>query len=226
MTMPVPGTDRFPRLLRWRFVVYVWMLAVILAFLYPHLPKAREDGRLTACGHQLRSIGTCFSMYAMGWDEQFPPRPEAMVPDQIADIMIFRCKSNSGDPMGYIYLPGLNANCPRDCLMMFDKRCNHWQKRNALYLDASWKTLSEDDFQKEAARMLGPEYRKYYAPEAIARLEDMVAGRETDTNPWRLDYLIRYGEIMIALGAVVLSALIVMLQRWYDRRKAKSQVCA
>ncbi|MFH1709015.1 MAG: DUF1559 domain-containing protein [Planctomycetota bacterium] len=88
-------------------LVVIAIIAILASMLLPVLARAREEGRRTACKNNLRQIGIAMSMYAMSWDECFPMSSTTpggnsgkalgrMVPDQISDVMIFRCKSDTG----------------------------------------------------------------------------------------------------------------------------------
>jgi prepilin-type processing-associated H-X9-DG protein len=129
-------------------------------------------------------MGMAFHMYAQGDDnEKFPQKFVDLFPDQVADKMIFHCKSVPGTGISYTYLTGLTANSPSSAIVAFDKAGNHdYQGRNVLYVDAHVKWLDESRFRHELGKMLQPQYKKHYSKEAVTTINKILAGK-ADVRP-------------------------------------------
>jgi prepilin-type N-terminal cleavage/methylation domain-containing protein/prepilin-type processing-associated H-X9-DG protein len=54
-------------------LVVVGVIAVLAAFFFPVIARAREKGRQSVCLAQLRQIVVAFGLYAEDYDQQFPP---------------------------------------------------------------------------------------------------------------------------------------------------------
>ena len=164
-------------------LVVIAIIAILASMLLPVLARAREEGRRTACKNNLRQIGTAMSMYAMSWDEQFPQTDNTgtglnnscsmglLVPDQVSDVNIFHCKSDTQaqqEPWrdkvtgvvynsSYVYSAyGANANshtalevaADRD-VVGDDKNCNHnLEGANILYVDCHVKWINNRNKKK------------------------------------------------------------------------------
>jgi prepilin-type N-terminal cleavage/methylation domain-containing protein len=53
-------------------LVVIAIIAILAALLFPVFAQAREKGRQTACGNNLKQISSAFLMYQDNWDENFP----------------------------------------------------------------------------------------------------------------------------------------------------------
>ncbi|MFH1707271.1 MAG: hypothetical protein ABIF71_05075 [Planctomycetota bacterium] len=195
-----------------RLLVIVYCVSTLAVAFLLAVPVLREGGRRMVCYNTMRSITVACAMYAMSWQEVFPGRLHDLMPDQISDEDIFRCKGNPVDPVGYVYLSGLTANSPVDCAIMFDRKGNHPGGRNVGYIDAHAHYFKEAAFRQELARLLGPEHRKYYAPEAIAIMEEAAAGRDAGafTRPLLPTGMAAWGLILVIVGGTALTHLIVV----------------
>lgn len=148
---------------------------------HPILEYARGPGRDRACRNCMGSISCALSMYSMSWNEQLPPTLNALYPDQVSDLDIFRCchysgKRGDGEEFGLVYLPGLNVRCLPDTIIMFCKKSHRGEGRNVLSWPCGYPKaydgwpgiVKEDVFQNELKKMLNtPEYRAQYTEEAI-----------------------------------------------------------
>jgi prepilin-type processing-associated H-X9-DG protein len=156
-------------------VAAIWITGVLAGMLLPTLSRAREEARRTACKSNLRQIGLALSMYAMDNNEKFPPKLTDLYPNQVADKMIFHCRSVPGMGMSYTYLTGLNVSAPSNAVVAFDKISNHnGLGRNVLFLDAHVAWYDEFRFRQELKKMLGPGFKDYYDENAVKTINSTL----------------------------------------------------
>jgi prepilin-type N-terminal cleavage/methylation domain-containing protein/prepilin-type processing-associated H-X9-DG protein len=72
MTPPRPSPDRRRGFTLIELLVVIAIIAILAAILFPVFAKARERGRTTSCGSNLRNLGIAVLAYTQDHDEQFP----------------------------------------------------------------------------------------------------------------------------------------------------------
>jgi len=159
-----------------------WIAAVMFT-----LQTIRGGARTYNCKGHLRQIGLACHVYADENDGAFPASLQSTYPIFIDNRKVFVCPGPQPPPgfweaalrrrvkpadRNYVYVSGLRADDPGDCVLAFDRLENHGHKgRNVLFADAhvSWigkpEPQSIDGFQvlldqtREAVRKRGGEIR-------------------------------------------------------------------
>jgi hypothetical protein len=70
-------------------IILLITFVVVIAAWYP-LYKARGEGRDIGCRNCIGSLACALMMYTQSWDGHMPPTPQALFPDQVCDLNIFR----------------------------------------------------------------------------------------------------------------------------------------
>lgn len=157
------------------FFAIILFLMVLGYILLPVIDRPRRD-RISQCKRNLRQIGLALSMYAYKNNEKYPNDLLELFPKYFNDYKVLICregqkglKRNLHDKeTNYIYLPGLTAEAPDDCIVIFDEKNNHDNGRNVLYLDAHTTWSEENEFKQELKRMLDdPTHRNQYSEKAL-----------------------------------------------------------
>lgn len=164
----------------------VSMISVLAGMLLPALTRAREAARKTQCMSNLRQIGigaTSFSDKDLTHGK-YPKTVEQLITSgEILSQNVLRCPSRKGHTgHGYIFtFPAQNTN-PADCIMGFDKKGNHGNYRNVLFLDCHISKMTEHAFHKLAEKMMKPPYKKYYSDADLAKFKAVIEGTESSSN--------------------------------------------
>ena len=104
-------------------LVVIAIISILAAMLMPALSTARERARRIACMNNLRQIGFGLIIFAMDYDEEFPPISSNLGTDQdldmlyssyVSDIRVFACLSDRDNnartaEASYGYLGGMST---------------------------------------------------------------------------------------------------------------------
>lgn len=87
-------------------LVVIAIIAILASILFPVFTRARENGKMVKCAHNLREIGLAMRFYGNDWNGRFPTAYEwssghpllfeALNP-YVKNNQIFRCPSDSGE---------------------------------------------------------------------------------------------------------------------------------
>jgi len=102
------------------------------------------------CKSHLRQIGMACQIYADDNDGAFPTDLSLLYPEYLDSVRVFACTAKPGkwwkftgtrklppEAIGFVYVSGLRADDPGDCLLAFDRPGNHQGPGgNVLYADA------------------------------------------------------------------------------------------
>ncbi len=164
----------------------VSIISVLAGMLLPALTRAREAARRTQCMSNLRQIGigaTSFSDKDLTHGK-YPETVDQLIKSgEIMSQNVLRCPSRKGHTgHGYIFtFPAQNTN-PADCIMGFDKKGNHGNYRNVLFLDCHISKMTEHKFHKLAEKMMKPPYKKCYSEADLAKFKAVIEGTEPSSD--------------------------------------------
>jgi prepilin-type processing-associated H-X9-DG protein len=115
------------------------------------LVRAREAARQAVCRSNLKQIGLALAMYANDYQGQFPPKLQDLFPDYVTDKDLFECPQAPGVE-GYVYVTGLSFESGPTGIAAFDRKGNHEDGRNVLFVDGHVEFMSEAHFEQATAK--------------------------------------------------------------------------
>ena len=121
-------------------VSLIFITPLMISILLPSLSRARELSKRLVCGAQLRGIGTSVKIYAMGWEDQFPPDFDVLVNSGEVTVRQFCCPSSDAVPGDvhacYEYVEGQTEGDDFRNVLVYEKSANHADEGgNVLFLD-------------------------------------------------------------------------------------------
>ena len=130
------------------------------------LSRARELARQAYCLGNLNSIGKGLRVYAADRNERYPEDLNALIEAGYISRQCLRCPSTRGArECDYVYLKA-HWDSPGRTIVACDRKGNHEDWRNVLYLHGSCRGMTEAGFQAELAR----EHNKQFA-EHLRKIE-------------------------------------------------------
>ena len=115
------------------------------------LGKVREKARQATCLANLNTIGTGMQMYATENEDRYPENFEALIKDGMIFEGCLKCPSSrSGRECDYVYLKP-ERDAPYGAIAACDRKGNHEDLRNVLYVSGSVGPITESQFQRELA---------------------------------------------------------------------------
>ena len=121
-------------------VSLIFITPLLISIMLPSLSRARELSKRLVCGAQLQGIGTAVKVYAMDWEDQFPPDFDVLVNSGAMLVGQLRCPT-CGDVSGdvhvcYEYITGqTEGDDPRN-VVVYEKPGHHGDEGgNVLFLD-------------------------------------------------------------------------------------------
>ncbi len=133
-------------------LIVLAIIAILAAMLLPALMRARQQARKAKCKSQLKMIGLGLHMFASDHEDKFPESLEQLVTlKYLSGEQVLECPSRKGGAPGesdYVYLKGLSLESGPEEPVAFDKKGNHPDGRNVLFVDGHVQWLEEAEFQK------------------------------------------------------------------------------
>ncbi len=131
------------------------LVIILAAMLLPALGMARGMGKRVECMSNLKQIVLSCKMYAMDYNEQFPPSLENLYPDYAPSLEVFVCPS-TGDKVtskeeintqgSYLYVSGLSEASDSAAVLIYDREGNHGDDgRNVAFVDGHVDWVSEEE---------------------------------------------------------------------------------
>lgn len=163
-------------------VVVLVPLAIALQgmMLFPALSGARAEARKAACQANLHSIGIGLTLYRNGFENELPETLGDLYPEYVESEMVFACPGTDktvigrdGLPQDYQYVGRLHPETHPLVIVAYDRRGNHDDGRNVLFVDTHVEWLDEDGFHAQLQESLERVKRDWeqYTPERQAALE-------------------------------------------------------
>jgi hypothetical protein len=107
---------------RWKRTIIVLAIAiataVLLAALLPAIELRATENRSLENG---KTLGFCCKEYAIDHGGNYPPSLDVLVPHYLPDRIYLASPLMPGEPVGYIYFPGLKDTSPADAVLLKDK---------------------------------------------------------------------------------------------------------
>ena len=132
-------------------LVLLAIIAILAALLLPALMRARQEAEKARCRSNLKAVGLALHMYAADYDERFPESLKQLVDlGYLARDEALQCPTRKGRAPGeidYVYIKGLSLNSRPNEPIVFDRKGNHPDGRNVLFVDGHVEWLDEDTFQ-------------------------------------------------------------------------------
>ena len=142
--------------------------SIVNDFIAPSFMKVRDMANQVACAKNLSSIGKALLIYANDYEDSFPPNLELLTHLQDMPPKGLICPSTR-QKESYIYR-GADLETADDpgLILVYDKKGNHKDGRNVLFLDSHVDWLTEDKFLEFIRK--DNEYRKKtHRPEIPAK---------------------------------------------------------
>jgi prepilin-type processing-associated H-X9-DG protein len=122
--------------------------SIIDNIIAPSLHKAREEATRVVCGSNLKGIGAALFIYANDYNDHFPPDLATLIPKAEMSPKGFICPSTMQKD-SYIYRGAtLSTSDIPGLILAYDKKGNHSDGRNVVFLDSHVEWVKEERFQE------------------------------------------------------------------------------
>ena len=118
----------------------------------------RNEKNKNICSFNLRRINGALQRYSYNHQGRFPKKLSELYPDYIKDLKVLTCpaskteiskKEEIDEKTGYEYFgANLTTNSFPERVIVADKKGNHKDGRNVLFVNGKVKWVSEEEFQK------------------------------------------------------------------------------
>ena len=133
-------------------LVLLAIAAILAALLIPAIMNARRQAKRAMCASQLKMVGLALHMYAGDYQERFPESLEELSElGYLPAEEILQCparKDRAPGEIDYVYVKGLSPGSRPNEPVAFDRRGNHRDGRNVLFVDGHVEILREAEFQR------------------------------------------------------------------------------
>ena len=121
-------------------MIVIAIIGILVSFLAPGAMKMREKARRSKCQNNLKQIYYAISAYRDDHNEQFPAGLDALYPDYLDDLEVFKCPSSaspvpsSASGGDYEMKTGVSPAAKSTTPLVEDKDGNHPDGVNVLRL--------------------------------------------------------------------------------------------
>lgn len=131
-------------------------IELVTHFIVPTLVEAEETAERITCATNLSGMGKAILIYANDYEDKFPPNLDRLVDTVEFPHKGLACPSTRRNPdySSYVYrgvdLKGIAA--PPNLIVVHDRKGNHRDGRNVLYVDTHVDWVAEEDFARAIKR--------------------------------------------------------------------------